>query len=129
MAARSSTIFLAVVFLSFTGCGTRWARMNDPIMNPMPAYVRVTTNSGRQIVLYYPYVEDQKLVGLKQLPYDSVTPKTVRVPLASIASTEYGELRPGEKVAMGTGIGIGVATLSVLALLMVLALGGGWGYD
>ena len=127
----SNRSFIALVLsLLLSGCGTQWHALRDPTENnPLPSPIRVTTVSGRQVVVYQPTIRGGKIIGLRTKPYDSVNPRGVSVALDSVASVEYGEPKIGNQLAAGSGYAIGTATFAVFAIVAVLALLGGWSYD
>jgi hypothetical protein len=100
-----------------------WHSLEDPTeSNPLPSPLRVTTVSGRQIIVYQPTIAEGKIVGLRSKPYDSVNPRRVSVRLDSVAAVEYGEPKVGDRIATGSATALGVGTIAVFAFMILWAL-------
>ena len=126
--ALPSRLAFVAFLLLVSGCGMHWHSLGDPTeSDPLPSPLRVTTISGRHVVIYEAAIADGKIRGLRTNPYDSVKPRRVSVPLDSVASVEYGEAKVGDRIAVGSGYVIAGATLIVLGLLAVVAISGPWG--
>jgi hypothetical protein len=108
-----------------------WHSLGDPTeTEPLPSPVRVTTVSGRQVIVYQPKIAEGKIVGLRSKPYDSVNPRRVSVRLDSVAVVEYGEPKAGDRIAAGSATFLGVGIIAVFAFMILLALTGqGWSSD
>ena len=120
---------LASLSLILSGCGMHWHSLEDPTENdPLPSPLRVTTVSGRQLIVYQPTITEGKIVGLRSKPYDSVTPRRVSVRLDSVAAVEYGEPKAGDRIAAGSATALGIGTIAVFAFMTLLAMtGSSWG--
>ena len=120
---------LASLSLILSGCGINWHSLEDPSeSDPLPSPLRVTTVSGRQLIVYQPTITEGKIVGLRSKPYGSVTPRRVSVRLDSVAAVEYGEPKAGDRIAAGSATALGIGTIAVFAFMILLAMtGSSWG--
>jgi hypothetical protein len=121
-------VISAPLLLIVAGCGMHWHSLGDPTeSDPLPSPLRITTVSGRQIIVYQPTIAEGKIVGLRSKPYDSVTLRRVSVRLDSVATVEYGQPKAGDRIATGSATALGVGILVAFAIVILSALGGPWG--
>lgn len=118
--------FIMIVAASFSvsGCATRWHALNeDPAaIEDLPFLIRVTTTSGKHVVMYEAAISDGKIVGLSQRPYDSVAPRRLSIPLGKVSHLEYGEPSPAERAGVISSQIVGYTIVGIFVLAIIAAL-------
>jgi len=114
---------LLAASLCASGCATRWHALHeDPsAIEELPSPIRVTTTSGKQVIMYEPSISDGKIVGLSQKPYDSVTPRRRSIPLGKVSHLEYGTPSPAERTGVVSSQIIGYSLIGLFVLWVIVA--------
>jgi hypothetical protein len=60
-------------------------------MEFLPSPLRVTLNSGEQVMVYNSTLTGERILGFADPSYDSAKPKPLSIPLDTIALIEYDE--------------------------------------
>ena len=117
--------------LVLNGCVMNWQAQPAPpaqvIQSSGESEIRVTLNSGVNVIVRDPWVERDSLVGWQQPPGDPAEVPVVRraFALTDVRTVSVKKSNTGANIAIGAAIGAAVFVASVLGAVLIVCGGGG----
>jgi hypothetical protein len=128
---RASSVTAVLATILVAGCVMNWqAQTATPAQvsqSSGESEIRVTLNTGTNVVVRDPWVEGDSLVGWQQPPGDpSEVPLERRAfALSDVRTVSVRKSNTGANIAIGAAIGAAVFVASVAGAVLIVCGGGG----
>lgn len=117
--------------LLLNGCVMNWQAQPAPpaqvIQSSGESEIRVTLNSGVNVIVRDPWVEQDSIVGWQPPPGNPAEVPVVRraFALTDVRTVSVKKSNTGANIAIGAGIGAAAFVASVLGAVLIICAGGG----